>query len=87
MLLSGIGASCSVRAASASTLHWTIVIGFVTEDAVRQSLVPLGQTPFCADRQTIDASFMQAAQVGFDRHLPILAAAKKMTIAWNGEHV
>ncbi len=31
--------------------------------------------------------FMQAAQAGFDRHLPVLAAAKKMTIAWNGEHV
>jgi hypothetical protein len=30
---------------------------------------------------------MHAAQTGFDRHLPVLAAAKKMTIAWNGEHV
>ena len=25
--------------------------------------------------------------VGFDRHLPVLAAKKKMTIAWNGEHI
>ena len=31
--------------------------------------------------------FMAAAQAGFDRHLPVLAAKKKMTIAWNGEHV
>ena len=32
-------------------------------------------------------AFMAAAQSGFDTHLPALAAAKKMTIAWNGEHV
>jgi len=32
-------------------------------------------------------SFMAASQEGFDRHLPVLAAKKKMTIAWNGEHV
>jgi hypothetical protein len=31
--------------------------------------------------------FMGAAQAGFDRHLPVLAAKKKMTIAWNGEHI
>jgi len=33
------------------------------------------------------AAFMAASQAAFDRHLPLLASKKKMTIAWNGERI
>ena len=49
--------------------------------------MPAGLGTLIAARGPAMPEFMAAAQAGFDRHLPALAAKKKMTIAWNGEHI